>query len=92
VSEYPASKFIEFYLRIRRKAGHIDFQYLDMMRWSEYSPVFVELSLAILTRDVDRFYNFLRGFATDTARVNRNGVPSLFSVGFVEEALRFFQA
>jgi ATP-dependent phosphoenolpyruvate carboxykinase len=46
--------------------------------------------LSILKRDVDRFYNFLRGFTTEVA-TGKEGKPSpVFSDLFAEEP-RFFQ-
>ncbi|MEM4610899.1 MAG: hypothetical protein QW190_08440, partial [Thermoproteota archaeon] len=62
---------------------------LNYMKNIEYSPYFSELALSILTDDVVRFYNFLRGFATETAR--RIGKPAFFSQAFVEQVLHFFR-
>ncbi|MEM0010525.1 MAG: hypothetical protein QXE05_06675 [Nitrososphaeria archaeon] len=90
VSEYPASKFIDFYLHVRKLASNEDIRFLNYMKNPEYSPYFSELALSILTDDVVRFYNFLRGFATETAR--RIGKPAFFSQAFVEQALHFFES
>ncbi|MEM1986673.1 MAG: hypothetical protein QXQ24_08055 [Nitrososphaeria archaeon] len=89
VSEYPASKFIDFYLHVRKLASNEDIRFLNYMKNIEYSPYFSELALSILTDDVVRFYNFLRGFATETAR--RIGKPAFFSQAFVEQVLHFFR-
>jgi len=94
VSEYPATRFIEFYLKVREKSSNLDKRLLDRMKFMEYSPFFAELALAILTKDFGHFYNFLRGFSTETAKdhyVSKDGKPVLFSNGFVEQALRFFK-
>ncbi|MDW8034557.1 MAG: hypothetical protein RMI79_06480, partial [Nitrososphaerota archaeon] len=88
VSEYPASKFIDFYLHVKKLASNEDIRLLNYMKITEYFPYFSELALSILTDNVERFYNFLRGFVTETIR--RTGKPVFFSQAFVEQALHFF--
>jgi hypothetical protein len=88
ISEYPASRFIEFYLKVRERSSGVDWRLLDRMSKFEYSPYFSELSLSIMTRDPDRFYNFLRGLASEIMR--RENRKEFFSEAFVEQALRFY--
>jgi hypothetical protein len=59
------------------------------MRRVEYSPFFSDLSLSILTNNVEHFYAFLRGFIAEVTR-SRKGKPEFFSDALVEQALRFF--
>lgn len=88
VSEYPASRLIKFYLYVKERASNEDGRLLDHMKWVEYSPYFSELALSILTKDIEHFYNFLRGFAVEKGRRTRK--LKFFSQAFVEQALRFF--
>jgi hypothetical protein len=89
VSEYPALRFIRFYLYVNERASNEDRRFLDHMKQPEYSPCFSELALSVLTGDIERFYNFLRGFTIE--RGKRTGKPAFFSQVFIEQALRFFQ-
>lgn len=90
VSEYPASRFIRFYLYVMKQASNRDRKLLDYMKRVEYSPYFSDLSLSILTGNIERFYNFLRGFTTESGRKAEK--PAFFSQAFVEQALRFFSS
>jgi hypothetical protein len=88
VSEYPASRLIKFYLYVKERASNEDRRLLDHMKWVEYSPYFSELALSILTKDIEHFYNFLRGFTVEKGRRTRK--LTFFSQAFVEQALCFF--
>ncbi len=88
VSEYPASRLIKFYLYAKERASNEDGRLLDHMKLVEYSPYFSELALSILTKDIEHFFSFLRGFAVEKRRRTRKLV--FFSQAFVEQALRFF--
>jgi hypothetical protein len=89
VSEYPASRFIEFYLSVKRKSSETDNRLLNFMRYAKYSPFFSDLALSILMKDSGRFYSFLRGFATETRKEQEK--PAFFSEVFVEQALQFYE-
>ncbi|MEM2996204.1 MAG: hypothetical protein QXK52_01670 [Candidatus Bathyarchaeia archaeon] len=89
-SEYPASRFIEFYLKVRERASNVDMKLLNYMEKDRYFPFFSELALSIMTRDPERFYKFLRGLSAEIIKEEKGKERAFFSEAFVKQALRFY--